>query len=180
MATISRTYGPATANPVATGSTILAAHVNTDLDTIYSDYNGNITNANIAASAAIAISKTALVTFTDWTAWTPTWGGFSANPTVTARYTQIGKFLFAYIITTANGTSNATNFTLTLPVAPVNAQRFVCWSVDNGAAVTTPSELRFTAASTTATVFKTFSGGAATWTASGEKAIYCNVSYEVS
>lgn len=57
MATIARTYGPATANPVATGSTILAAHINTDLDTVYSDYNGNITNANIAAAAAIAASK---------------------------------------------------------------------------------------------------------------------------
>ena len=51
MATITRTYSP------ATGDTILAAHLNTDLDTIYNEFNGSINNANIDASAAIASSK---------------------------------------------------------------------------------------------------------------------------
>lgn len=60
MATISRTYGATTANPVASGSTILANHINTDLDTIYSEFNGNISNDNISASAAIVTSKLSL------------------------------------------------------------------------------------------------------------------------
>lgn len=37
-----------------------AAQVNADFDTIYNDYNGNITNANIKANAAISFSKLAL------------------------------------------------------------------------------------------------------------------------
>lgn len=39
------------------GTVIRSAQVNADFDTLYSDYNGNITNANIAAAAAIAYSK---------------------------------------------------------------------------------------------------------------------------
>lgn len=38
---------------------ILAAEVDDDFDTLYNDYNGNITNANIASAAAIATSKIA-------------------------------------------------------------------------------------------------------------------------
>lgn len=43
------------------GTTILSADVNSDFDTIYNDYNGNITNANIAAGAAITDSKLASI-----------------------------------------------------------------------------------------------------------------------
>lgn len=52
MATISRPAGNA-----VTGQTITATLYNNDLNTIYNDYNGNITNANIASAAAIADSK---------------------------------------------------------------------------------------------------------------------------
>lgn len=41
------------------GTVIRSAQVNNDFDVIYSDYNGNIDNANIAAGAAIAFSKLA-------------------------------------------------------------------------------------------------------------------------
>ena len=58
MATITRTYSP------ATGDTILAAHLNTDLDTIYNEFNGSINNANIDASAAIVSSKLDLTDIT--------------------------------------------------------------------------------------------------------------------
>lgn len=44
-------------NTFSAGTTILSADVNSDFDTIYNDYNGNITNANISASAAIDTSK---------------------------------------------------------------------------------------------------------------------------
>lgn len=47
-------------SPLVDGSTAVAAGVNTPLSTIYNDYNGNITDANIAAGAAIAYSKLAL------------------------------------------------------------------------------------------------------------------------
>jgi hypothetical protein len=39
------------------GQILPASSLNSDFDTIYNDYNGNITNANISASAAIASTK---------------------------------------------------------------------------------------------------------------------------
>lgn len=42
------------------GTTIIASEHNSNADTIYSDYDGNITNANISGSAAIAYSKLSL------------------------------------------------------------------------------------------------------------------------
>lgn len=43
-------------------TTILSAQVNSCLDTIYNEFNGSITNANISASAAIADTKLAQIT----------------------------------------------------------------------------------------------------------------------
>lgn len=116
MATITRTYAP------ATGDTILAAHLNTDLDTIYSEFNGNIENANIKAAAAIAISKTALGTYTAPTTYTPvisggTLAGAGTYTTQLGYYTQIGKlvnFLAIVAITNHTGTGD---YKLSLPVA---------------------------------------------------------------
>lgn len=39
------------------GATIIASEHNTNFSTIYNDYNGNITNANISGSASIAATK---------------------------------------------------------------------------------------------------------------------------
>lgn len=44
-------------NTFSAGTTIKSADVNSDFDTLYNDYNGNITNANISASAAILGTK---------------------------------------------------------------------------------------------------------------------------
>jgi len=44
------------------GSVILSSEHNTNYDTIYDDYNGGITNANISGSAAIADTKLAQIT----------------------------------------------------------------------------------------------------------------------
>ena len=44
------------------GATIIASEHNSNDDTIYNDYNGNITNANISGSAAISDSKLAQIT----------------------------------------------------------------------------------------------------------------------
>jgi hypothetical protein len=40
-------------------TTIVSAQVNSDLDTLYAEFNGNIDNANIKSGAAIAASKIA-------------------------------------------------------------------------------------------------------------------------
>ena len=49
-------------NTFSAGATIFASEHNENFDTLYNDYNGNITNANIATGAAIAQTK---VNFTD-------------------------------------------------------------------------------------------------------------------
>lgn len=49
-------------NTFTAGNTVLAAEHNNNFDTIYDDYNGNITNANIASGAAIVDTKLAQIT----------------------------------------------------------------------------------------------------------------------
>ena len=44
-------------NTFSAGQVIVAAQHNSNFDIIYADYNGNITNANIAVNAAIVYSK---------------------------------------------------------------------------------------------------------------------------
>lgn len=56
MATISKP------NTFSAGGTIVASEHNDNYDTIYNDYNGNITNANISGSAAIVDTKLAQIT----------------------------------------------------------------------------------------------------------------------
>ena len=56
MATISKP------NTFSAGATIVASEHNDNFDTIYNDYNGNITNANLSASAAIVDTKLAQLT----------------------------------------------------------------------------------------------------------------------
>ena len=77
MSTITKTY------TFANNTVIDPAQVNSNYDTIYSDYNGGITNANISASAAIATTKiagtaatlTGVETFTNKTFTKPTVNG---------------------------------------------------------------------------------------------------------
>jgi len=49
-------------NVFTVGATIVASQHNSNFSTIYSDYNGNITDANISGSAAISNSKLAQIT----------------------------------------------------------------------------------------------------------------------
>jgi hypothetical protein len=86
------------------GETIDAADVNTPLDTIYDDYNGNIDSNNLKASAVTnakiadgAVNNAKLDTTAgdiggEWKSWTPTWTNLSVgNGTIVSRYTVIGK-----------------------------------------------------------------------------------------
>ena len=57
-ATITRQYKtPHGGTAWKDGIVLSASELNSDFDTIYNDYNGNITNANVAAAAAIEYSK---------------------------------------------------------------------------------------------------------------------------
>jgi hypothetical protein len=91
---------------------VTASATNTPLSTIYNDYNGNITDANISPSAAIAGSKVSTATFSypykfyiyntnTWTAGNTT---FAKVPLDTKQFD------------TSNNTDVTTNYRFTAPV----------------------------------------------------------------
>jgi len=116
-----------------------------------------------------------------WKTWTPTFTGFSVNPpSVTARYTQIGKLVIAFVAM-GNGTSNASTFTLTLPVAAANTvkQQFpAAVQTNNGAALLEPALIKTRVNSTTADIFKDASG--AGWSTIGGKKVIFTIMYETN
>lgn len=122
MAIQTRTYSSST--DVVTGATILAAHLNTDLDKLYTLQNGNIDNDNISASANIAASKTVFGTYTAWTTYSPT---IYKNDGVTAftgtvgysKYTQIaGTVIWRLTFVANDNQTPGTALYITTPVAP--------------------------------------------------------------
>lgn len=124
MSTISRPGGSAT-----DGQTITAAYYNNDLDTIYNDHNGGITNANIASNAAIADSK---VNFTGsantypkangsggvtWSTITTNNGfGFLVKGTVTVADEQSMKWPVPATMTVTNVWAKTTSGSCTLRI----------------------------------------------------------------
>jgi hypothetical protein len=100
--------------------------------------------------------------------WAPTLAGYSANPTTTAyEYIIDNNMQKIYIREGTNGTSNATNLTVT---SPFNASTVTngAWigigaGFDNGAALTTPVKLNLGSGSGTISFFPTMASSA-TWT----------------
>ena len=74
-------------NTFTAGATIIASEHNANFDTIYNDYNSNITNANIAAGAAIVDTKLAQITTASKVSTTAITGTLSASnlPVVTVN-----------------------------------------------------------------------------------------------
>lgn len=101
---------------ISDGSTASASQVNTPLSTIYNDYNGNITDANIASGANIAASKLAFGG--TWSSWTPSWTNLTiGNATVSGTYIQIGKTVIFYLHVVLGSTSSvSTSPFFSLPV----------------------------------------------------------------
>ena len=112
-------------------------------------------------------------------AWTPTFTGFSVAPgSVVARFTRIGKLVNASM-TTGTGTSNATFFTVTLPVAAATTGGIgYGFGVDNGGGLTSPCAVQTQGASATANVYRDFSGAA--WTGSSTKYCQFSITYEAN
>jgi hypothetical protein len=113
-----------------------------------------------------------------WTAWTPSFTGFSINPTVVARYVQIGKTVTVQVYTSGVGTSNATTFTITLPIAAANIGT-IAQGIGAGVDAGAPIVLALATTnqnSTTCNIYKNvLSGG---WTATGTKYVNFSLTYE--
>lgn len=108
---------------IADGDAVTAASINNQVNTIVNDYNGNITDANVSTSAAIAGQKLAggvSGMFGAWSSWTPTMGGAYTigNGTITyAKYIQIGKTVhFRFKTTVGSTTAVGASITMSLPV----------------------------------------------------------------
>ena len=107
--------------------------------------------------------------------------GFSANPTgVISMFTMIGNTVFFVYGSTA-GTSNATTFTITLPIkasASITLENpfLSTRSQDNTAWLTAPGMVGFISGSQTLNVYR--NGVPDVWTASGLKTSLMSVYYE--
>ncbi len=114
-----------------------------------------------------------------WLTWIPAFTGFSTDPTINkASYKQVGKSVTARV-SMNTGVSNATTFTITLPVAAHGSglQFFALGQVtDNSVVQTTPGLLVTRANSTIADIYKNSANSG--WTASGNKRAQFVITYE--
>lgn len=117
--------------------------------------------------------------------WTPTFAGFSVDPTVTARYILIGKLCFFWVTASAHGTSNSTTAsgkTMTLPFTSYNgASQAIPISrlTDNGANQSAPGLGLIASNSNVMTVYRNSSITTA-WTGSGNCSWSTNGVYEIA
>lgn len=113
-----------------------------------------------------------------WFNYTPTWAGFSANPTYSnIRFNIIGNICKTVAQASGNGTSNGTSMTMSLPAPAAQTTTYIGGrAVDNGSILTSPALLTTTATSSTGTWTTWVSG---TWTGSGAKSVNWDLSYEI-
>ena len=162
------------------GDTIDAADYNTPINTVVNDYNGNITNDNISATAAIAGSKLGtgaagvgnanlLTTAGDIGGTTKGCTlnpiGFTSLANNTGAYVQTGKIIT--MIAHITGVSNSNGFTFDVPVAAIGVQATIGHRIQNNSVYGTGMII---ITGSTATVYTDSGGGA--WTNSNNKGLY--------
>lgn len=112
-------------------------------------------------------------------AYSPTPTGFSANPTFVAGFTLIGRRCFVDIRTSSAGTSNATSFTISLPITAKTVSNMFWvgrgYGVDNGAYQhNVLAEIG--SAGTTMSLSRNDGN---VWTNSGNKSATLHISYDI-
>lgn len=132
-----------------------------------------------AASGFVALDST----LSDaWTAWTPGYTGFSANPSnQDCRYKLIGKTCFISMNFVA-GTSNATGFTITgLPFTSSSQTQYIAipYATD-AAALQTGNNVAGRIAAGTTVLICALQLNDAGWTNSSTKGIGVNFCYEIA
>lgn len=148
---------------------------------------GLLNGANAITDGTITPAELTSGTGSSWITQgsTPVLTGFSADPaSAVYKYIQIGKIVHLFISQPNNGTSNATGFSITLPVAArdlgVNIYSGMGQGIDNGGVLSTPVLLLInTGSPTILTLYPSFIGG--TWTASGGKRlVFGTITYEAA
>jgi hypothetical protein len=119
-----------------------------------------------------------LALYPTWTHWTPTFTGFSANPTaVIARYVLIGKMCYVNVYMGNAGTSNANTFTVSAPFPAAVIANTSCPARDGGTNIATGQvEIRAGESSFRLLIL----GSTSNWTTSGEKRARFQIFYEVA
>lgn len=113
------------------------------------------------------------VFLTSWLDWNPTHVGFSVAPSGSVyRYRLDWMTAELFVRQTANGTSNAANFTISLPMTARTITN-MAWggaglAFDNGVVLSGPAALRVITAATVLEVLDDWTGSAS-WTTSGGK-----------
>lgn len=124
-------------NTFSSNTTISSPEVNSNFDTLYNEFNGSISAANLADDAVTAakLADNAVVTASiadanvtnaklasqAWQSWTPTWTNLTVgNGTVDAKYTQVGKtvvFRIAFLLGTTSSVGSNPTFSLPATVS---------------------------------------------------------------
>lgn len=115
-----------------------------------------------------------------WTTYATTHVGFSVNPTYTMYYKKTGRTVDLSYNVTGLGTSNATNYTITIPFTAATRAGHE-WSAQlnyaNNNGVATTGFVVVASAGTTAILYNT---NALNWTASGTKGSKFGLTYEAA
>lgn len=123
-----------------------------------------------------------VVTTSAWTTWVPTFTGFSADPTGGIyKYRTVGNEIEIEIREPNNGTSNAVDYYITLPVtaATITDMEWMGYAncVNNSAFVNTPCPAVIASAGTSLRLYISPNRSTSWGTANGKRCSYLRMSY---
>lgn len=159
---------------------VVASSFSTDT-TVTIAVNTDYVIANAAISSPYYSYQASPAGYPDFFAYTPTWTGFSVNPTdsSTNRFSVTGKTCHVFRSSGGDGTSNATTITISLPVASNKDYRGMCIVRNNSTAITTPGLIAFSAADSVAQIGLNLSAVGGFASSNGKDITGFDISYEI-
>jgi len=144
--------------------------------------NTDYTFANAAATDPYYSGEQNPVGFPHWFNYAPTYGGFSTPPSSTiSRFRIEGRTVFVHESENGVGTSNATTFTISLPVqAKTQANSYwmgACGFVTGGTPLTGACRWSVSTGGTTVSIYANMASAA--FSGSGDKRAYLEYYYEI-
>ena len=132
--------------------------------------NSDYTIANAAISSPYYSYQVVPAGYPGWFNFVPTVTGFSPSPTVICRFNIQGNICHFEFVQTATGTSNATTFTVTMPVTAKNTANYFQYGCipdcRNNGSIEAVGVVYATPNSAILTLLRS---AQAAWTASGQK-----------
>ena len=148
------------------------------------DAAGNVSTLSNAAITNVYIGSGSLLrSHPQWLNWTPVLTGFSADPgSAIYRFKVEGNTCMINVQHGSNGTSNATSFTISLPITAKTlsnyvSQRTIPFLVNNNASEQNNGIAQITSAGTSVILLRALSGTG--WTASNGKRARFDIEYEI-